>query len=173
MRPRPEHAFTLVEILVVLVICAILLAALLSPFRSSKDAANRGKVLAAAQSYDQAIASFAADHMGRMPSQPTDWPVQEYSNGPLEPSTNAAGVRQPYLRRIPEPVGDGVVRVQTTSPIAGSTAPPGTVGVVAIRFIGAAPVTTYRVEVWAAKKHRLPEMTCWMGTEEVAGVKKC
>ncbi|MCW2956249.1 MAG: hypothetical protein JWO69_1118 [Thermoleophilia bacterium] len=167
-----EQGFSLVELIVVMVIVAILAAITMMSFGSSKDAANRGKVVAVAQSYDQAIASFALDHTGRMPVPGSrDWPT--VTRGPVEPSITVGGAQQPYMRTIPEAVGDGVVAVQTTRPTAGQAKAANTVGTVYVAIGPGAPATQYRIEVWASQKGKLSGVTCVMGNWALAGAKTC
>lgn len=171
MRPRNEQGFTLVELIIVLVIVAILMAVAMSSFGNSKDAANRGKVILAAQTYDQAMSSFASDHMGKVPTPRTaDWP--EMSRGPLEPATRVGATSgQAYMRSIPETVTDGTVTLQVGSP-APSSSVPGKVGVVAI--VLGPTATTYRIEVWPSRRGALQQApTCQLGTLDRTGVKQC
>lgn len=175
MAERREHAFTLIEVLIVLVIVGVLSAVALGSMRGSKDAANRGKVLAAAQSYDQAISSFAADHTGRMPVPASaDWPA--LVRGPLEPSTTTTGAgRQAYMRQVPNTVSTNVVRLLTAPPASGSITPAGSVGVVVVRNdTTTTPAVRYRVEVWPARQRRLLSANmCVLGTWQLPGDRRC
>jgi prepilin-type N-terminal cleavage/methylation domain-containing protein len=179
VRPRDEQAFTLIELLIVLVIVAVLMAIVLPSFGSTKDAANRGKVTLVAQSYDQAMSSFASDHMGKIPKPGTaDWP--SIPRGPLEPATRVGQTTgQAYLRSVPESVNAadasaGDVTLLQSSPAAGGSTG-GKLGTVAIVVAPGATPTQYRVEVWAAQRGNFPaKATCVLGTYQVpSGVPKC
>ncbi|MCW2959619.1 MAG: hypothetical protein JWM25_1247 [Thermoleophilia bacterium] len=110
MDPRrsQEDAFSLVEILVVIVILAILMAVSLGTLRGSKDAGSTTRVLGAATSYVDAIEQFSKDARGRYPRAigSVDWPT-----GTVGPVSALARGNGEYLRSVPEAVQQQVVGV--------------------------------------------------------------
>jgi prepilin-type N-terminal cleavage/methylation domain-containing protein len=109
-----ERALTLVEVTIVLVIVAILLAALLWATRSTRSASGRASVVAAARTYGDAIDDFRKDHGGRPPAlgNARDWP------------DSAAGPRSAYTGdgylggAVPEAVAGRIATVAAAAPTA-------------------------------------------------------
>ena len=64
---RRQHAFTLVELLVVIGIIAVLIALLMPALSGARECANRAKCLATLRSMHQAAVMHAQEHHGYMP----------------------------------------------------------------------------------------------------------
>jgi prepilin-type processing-associated H-X9-DG protein/prepilin-type N-terminal cleavage/methylation domain-containing protein len=65
---RPRHAFTLVELLVVVGIVSVLVALLMPALAEAREAANRAKCLATLRGMAQAAHMHATEHGGYMPA---------------------------------------------------------------------------------------------------------
>lgn len=108
---RRESAFTLVEILVVLVILAIFVCLGLYGIGSARKSGNSLMAISVAQAYADAADRFAREHDGFYPAAPgesgpggMDW---EGGAGAAQgPKSDALGQRKFYLRSIPEAVQD-------------------------------------------------------------------
>lgn len=96
-----EQAFTLVEIIVVLVIMAILGAIAATMFRGASSATRSKEAIAAGTAYAQAISQYQADHANRNPTSPTGTNTTAVRKGPL----NLLGKQ--YLAAIPDGVTAG------------------------------------------------------------------
>lgn len=90
-----QYGFTLTEVIVVMVVMAILMAAALSSFRGPKESANRKMLSSAAQTYATAIDGFKRDHASRAPvvsggpaaDRTVDWSSNtpgSLKNGPMD-----------------------------------------------------------------------------------------
>ena len=64
---RRRHAFTLVELLVVIGVIAVLIALLMPALSGAREQANRAKCLATLRSMHQAAMMHALEHRGYMP----------------------------------------------------------------------------------------------------------
>lgn len=114
--PQREHAFTLVEILVVLFIAAVIGAIAIGSVGSSRETGQRFNALAVAHAYANSVDDFARDHGGRYPAPPgnaADWPDAKRG-----PSSSLLGDARFYMRRIPESIQDGnvVIGASATKP---------------------------------------------------------
>ncbi len=67
-RHGEQSGFTLVELIVVVVIIAILMAGSLYAFQSSRQSSYRSEVKTAARTYQKAIELYRLDHGGNVPS---------------------------------------------------------------------------------------------------------
>lgn len=106
---RGERALSLIEILVVLVIIAVLMAITIPMFRSARHASQLKGAVSAAQSYKQGVSAFMLDHGNRVPrvgnvvAGVPDWST-DVSRGPLD------RYGRPYIKAgAPESVQDGLV----------------------------------------------------------------
>lgn len=165
-----ERGFTVIELLVVMLIIAALMAIVIPKLTGARESGRTASVLAAAQSYAEAVDGFALDHTGRVPVLGSaDWPVAD--RGPLQPIPMAgSGTLPSYLgRTVPEQVSGSSVDIVSASP-AGQAAPAtGQDGV--IRYVAGAPNSSYRIEVWISKQDGTfpATMHCWLGTREPSG----
>ncbi len=99
MCARSERGFGLVEIIIVVVIAAILMAAIIPMYQSARKTARQKEAIAAMNEYARAIAAYKGDSAGKVPMSPTTdtWPNQpagwKINRGPLNPLTG-----KPYIR---------------------------------------------------------------------------
>lgn len=101
-----EAGFTLIELVVVMVIVAILMAIAVPSFRGGRKATDHKALVAAAQSYREAIEAFRLDHGGRVPFQTADW-SNTVGLGPVDDLTT-----KPYMRAgVPDVVASGKVAI--------------------------------------------------------------
>jgi prepilin-type N-terminal cleavage/methylation domain-containing protein len=91
-----ERGFTLVEIIVVLVIVAILMAIILPSFGGAKHTSDHQMLVTAAQDYADAVESFRLDHDGLVPQTSADWPA-DAARAVLGPVDSITG--KPYMHR--------------------------------------------------------------------------
>ncbi|MCW2950080.1 MAG: hypothetical protein JWN41_1093, partial [Thermoleophilia bacterium] len=88
----PQRAFTLVEILVVMVISAILMAIAVTTLMHMRRETTRKRGANAARVYAEAVRAFQLDHDGRPPNPATvasatkaaEWPASAATAGPLD-----------------------------------------------------------------------------------------
>jgi len=92
---RPRHAFTLVELLVVIGIIAVLIALLMPALSGAREAANRAKCLVALRSMAQAAHMHAQEHRGYMPVAGTQGPSHRGVNATPEGLADRA--RRKYM----------------------------------------------------------------------------
>ncbi|MCB0878233.1 MAG: type II secretion system protein [Thermoleophilia bacterium] len=178
--PSRDSAFTVIEIMVVLLIVAVLMSIAIVGFGGARHESRRGLVRTAAQSYAESIDAFALDHAGRVPRFGTaDWPVA--TSGPVKPNTVSASGSTYLGTAVPDPVAGGNVDVTATSPTGGGVPPKsGILG--SIVYLVQPPVppatssTQYRIEVWmVSPEHRYePKMSCYLGSWSPGGeVDRC
>jgi general secretion pathway protein G len=150
-RAHGQAGFTMIELLVVMVIAAILLALGVPTFIHAKKTSKQKIVIAAAANYRTAIEGFRLDHGNRVPElgSPTDWPpkttlpvARQFEVGPIDQ------FGKPYMKTAgPEALRTGMAAlgapgVATTPDMTGRIVyepgpPPGVGGV----------STTYRLRV--------------------------
>jgi prepilin-type N-terminal cleavage/methylation domain-containing protein len=126
---RDERGLTIVEMLVVLLIIAILMAAMLYAFRGSKQTTYYKAAIAAAQSYSDGIEAFMADN-GQTPPRlgTTDWPNANRAKrvaGPVNSMLVDAATHQPktYMRAGSlDAIQNGTVDFGTSKASAPATA---------------------------------------------------
>jgi prepilin-type N-terminal cleavage/methylation domain-containing protein len=164
-RAAVEHAFTMVEVLVVMVIIGVLLAIALPKMQGWQDASRRDGGVAAARSYARAVEAFSRDHAGRPPRNGTpEWPTATLSKGPVDLATGKF-----YLRQVPEPLQDKTAAFDAaatgTTPI-----------VLRYRHVAgpAASPEVWSVEVLLRKAGTADKVICQLGTStRPAGVAEC
>lgn len=104
-------AFTLVEVLVVMLIVAIMIGIGMVGLSSTRKSSNSVNAMSAASAYVDAIAGFQLAHGGRAPQMGSaDWPTgstAQRNAGPI----NAGNGKKPYIRSVPESVSSGAVVV--------------------------------------------------------------
>lgn len=112
-----ERAFTLVEILVVIVLVAVFMGLGILSIRSSKATGARMSSIAVAHAYADAVDRFAREHGGRYPTfgAATDWPAGTVAARNRGPVARELGPSGEYLRQPPEAVQDGTVLVNPRS----------------------------------------------------------
>ena len=84
---RSECGFTLVELIIVMVICAILMGGVLYAFTSVKSSGYKKETIVTARAFETAIDAFANDHNGRVPVLNS----QEFA-----PATSSRGTQIPF-----------------------------------------------------------------------------
>lgn len=103
-----EHAFSLIELIVVMIIIAVLTAIAIGTGRSARDASELKSATSAAQSYRQAVSAFMLDHGNRVPEPGgtvnglPDWSTS-LTAGPMDRYGRA------YLKGIPEAIQGSLV----------------------------------------------------------------
>jgi prepilin-type N-terminal cleavage/methylation domain-containing protein len=118
-----ERGFTMVELLVVMVILAILLAIAIPTFRSGRQTAVTKNTIVSAQTYRDAINGFKLDHSNRAPTigAANDWPAAT-SLGPRQPNLSGSAVLRYMRTGAPDAVTKGMVNIAAGAP--SGTAPP-------------------------------------------------
>lgn len=118
---RPESAFTLVELLVVLLIAGILLSLSFYALGSARKSGRHIAAVAAANAYADAADRFAREHEGRYPAAPgargpsgVDWDGGAQAR--RGPKSDVLGRVKYYLRTVPEAVQDGSVAFGRSGP---------------------------------------------------------
>jgi prepilin-type N-terminal cleavage/methylation domain-containing protein len=99
-----EHAFSLLELVVVMLIVGVLIVGLVSALRSGRTSSGRVAAIAAARSIGDAVEDFRKDHSGRPPvlGSAGDWPQ------PLAAGPRSTYDRERYMRRgAPDPLTAG------------------------------------------------------------------
>jgi type II secretory pathway pseudopilin PulG len=148
----------MVELLVVMIIMAILMAITIPSFMGTRRTVDRKKVISAAQSYKQAIAQFTVDHGLRvpMPNVANEWPSAAAIKGPV----NFLGDR--YMISPPEVMSSDHPVTLLFAP-AQPTQTEKDYGAIVYEPVlqPGVPATTYRLTVY----HR--STTCTLGTAEV------
>jgi prepilin-type N-terminal cleavage/methylation domain-containing protein len=101
-----ERAFTLVELLVVMIIAAILATLGVYAIHSARSGGQRAAAITSAQAYADSVDEFARDHRGQYPAIPGNW-SSALERGPRDASL---GTHDRYLREVPEAVQSGSVK---------------------------------------------------------------
>lgn len=107
--PTGESGFSLIEMMIVVAITAILLAALANHFLGAKKATYAAEAKAAGSAYAQAISQYQADHANRNPPTMTN-------TGPLDL------LQKPYMRSAPDGVAGGRIVFSPACAAPGGTA---------------------------------------------------
>lgn len=174
--------FTLIELIIVMIIMAILMAAALSMMQGSKATANRKLATTTALSYKSAVDGFKLDHAGRVPritaaapaTLTTDWSNQsqnELNRGPLEaindPMTSERGR---YVKGgVPEGISTGKVRIYNRN-MPATLADPVVGGVVYLdgHLTGPARPTEYALVILTrARGGTASRVHCYVGSNAV------
>jgi type II secretory pathway pseudopilin PulG len=97
---RAEHGFSLIQLLVVLLISAALMAVVASPIQGARRDGQRRAAIEAARTVAEAADRFRLDHGERPPriSNAQDWPV--VNDGPRNSLTNHR-----YMKTRPDSLG--------------------------------------------------------------------
>ncbi len=108
----------MVELLVVMVIAAILMAVGIASVHTSRATGRTLGALSTAHAYANAIDLFARDHRGRYPAAPgsADWPTGGKFGAGGGPAADVLGDRRYYLRAVPESVQNDSVTFSSTGP---------------------------------------------------------
>ncbi len=95
--PARESGVALIEVVIVLIISATMMAVAMSSRESNGTSATRAGAISAARALGDAVNDFRKDHGGRSPALGTaDWPtgtVAQRNRGPINTYTG-----RPYLR---------------------------------------------------------------------------
>src|SRR6185295_8720501 len=130
MLPSRRSAFTLVEILIVVVILAILAAAVIPQFTDSSNDAKNSTSLFNLQTFRGQIAVYKAQHGGLVPTGADAAAItallcgKSNADGTPNPTTGTLG---PYLQVIPNnpatvtPANQNLLKVVTADPTANDT----------------------------------------------------
>ncbi|MDB5318827.1 MAG: hypothetical protein JWN40_458 [Phycisphaerales bacterium] len=102
-KPSHRHAFSLIELLVVIGVIVLLIAMLLPALANSRESANRLKCLNTLRSIGQAAQLHANDHVGYFPLAGWHW-------DPIGGQTNPKGVGDPEERRYDYYLDAGIKR---------------------------------------------------------------
>jgi prepilin-type N-terminal cleavage/methylation domain-containing protein len=133
---RNERGFSLIEIIVVMVIIAILMAAVVPRFLGAKAATAKKETTAAGLAYNSAIAQFQADHGNVLPA------AKAGSLDMLTLQGKAAGpknlLKLPYVKNLPSGVAEGRVGVSMdgSNCATDATSNPGTAPALAPKALG-------------------------------------
>jgi prepilin-type N-terminal cleavage/methylation domain-containing protein len=113
---RNERGFTIIELLVVMVIMATLIAIVVPNLLGAKQATYSREAVAAGNAYNAAIAQFQTDHGNMLPGNSDQAPnVQGTPAGP------ASLLKKSYLKEQPAGVVEGRIGVSMST---GCQAPP-------------------------------------------------
>lgn len=128
-RMSRRSAFTLVEILIVVVILAILAAAVIPQFTDSTNDAKTGTANFNLNTFRSQIAIYRAQHGGRNPTGADGAAVALQLTSKTNPDGTTTGTPTlgPYFQAIPinteidDPAKQSLIKVVTTDPIANDT----------------------------------------------------
>lgn len=106
---QQDSAFTLVEVLVVMIIVSMMIGIALVGLSNTRKSSNSVNAMSAATAYVDAVDQFRLAHGGRVPQMGSaDWPTSSTkarNAGPL----NAGNGKKAYLKTVPESVVSGAV----------------------------------------------------------------
>lgn len=104
-----DNAFTLVEVLIVMIILSMMIGIGIFGLSSTRKSSNSTNAMSAATAYVDAIDQFRLAHGGRVPQMGSaDWPTSSAkarNAGPI----NAGNGKKAYLKTLPESVDQGTV----------------------------------------------------------------
>ncbi|MCW2973336.1 MAG: hypothetical protein JWN72_1609 [Thermoleophilia bacterium] len=170
----------MIEVLVVLVIIGVLVAAAWGMRAGTKKATEGQRGVAVARSYADALDAFARDHGNRVPVMGSeDWPVHapgaDRSGGPFPPFANGpvdiAENGRSYLDGVPEPVATNAVIVTGASTTAQQP-------MATVRVLYSAPdASTWRLDVQARESQNDGDASwttqCSLGHALPQGTRTC
>ena len=125
MRVRRYSAFTLIEILIVIVILAILAAAIIPQFSDSTGDTQSSVMLHNLNELRRQIAIYQTQHVGKLPDANITAQLTSLTNADGTTSGNPA--IGPYFRAIPvnpqvsDPSVQSLIKVVTSDPVANIT----------------------------------------------------
>ena len=122
-----RSAFTLVEILIVVVILAILAAAVIPQFTDSTQDAKDSTSIFNLQTFRSQIAVYKAQHGGQPPDGADAAAITLQFTAKTDVNGDAGGTLGPYLQAIPrnpvitDPAKQNLLKVVATDPVAADT----------------------------------------------------
>jgi prepilin-type N-terminal cleavage/methylation domain-containing protein len=166
-----EQGFTLIEIGVVMLIIAIMIAMSVIHFRGAKRATQYKTAQAAATTYAEAIEAYMADNGQQAPVMGSAaWPTgsrEDRIGGPVDSMLLEGGKPKRYMpRAAPEAVSDGMVDL-----VAAGGSPAGSAPAV-IRYTSAGGTYTLRVEMTEGADST-PPCVVTNAPNPPSGVQKC
>lgn len=166
-----ERAFTLVEMSVVVLIIAIMIAMSMMYFGGAKRTTQYKTAQAAATTYAEAIEAYMADNGQQAPVMgQAAWPTASRDDriaGPVDAMMLQGSKAKRYMpRAAPEAVSDGLVDI-----VAGSAAPSGAPAAV-IRYTSSGGTYTLRVEL-TSPVGETPPCVVTNAPAPPAGVQRC
>lgn len=171
-----ERAFTLGEIVVVMVIAAILMAVASNSLGGVRRGTTNKRAVSVVRAYDESVRAFQLDHDGRPPDPavPAEWAAgSKVVRGPLDLMRSKAGALMPYMRTVPESVQSGeygVVAARSGGASIGSAGAKGSITYTYYQSLG-----TYDI---VASTPAAPAWACIVGNSTRArtptgGMKAC
>lgn len=166
MPTTQETAFTMVELIVVLVIVLTLGGIAATSMRGGQDTAREQSIRVSALAVDDAIKDFRRDHGSRVPivaSSSTEWPLSKVTKGPVDRQG------KPYMRKRGDQLALGEVGIVT------STSGGGKYG--RLRYVrDASNIRNYTLLV-EQRSGSAWKQVCWLGTKRSSdtntGLKRC
>jgi type II secretory pathway pseudopilin PulG len=165
-----EHAFTLVEVTIVVLLATVLSAIAITTMHSSRVAASDQTVRTVGRALDEGIRAFRSDRGSRTPVlNSADWPNASF--GPVDRNTEM------YLRRRVDPLSDGSVQIVAHQDCGWTECNQGVPGpgmIGRLRYQQPTP-TTYRIIV-EGKGAGAWRRLCWFGNTvdpPLGGLSRC